>query len=100
MSNEKKDFAKWWILVFVLMLISIVILTTFRYFGKFTSTVVERKVFEQSYQKQAGDKQRLSTYQAQLSAINSRLNGALDDNTRQELLSQKAMLEIQIRSAR
>ena len=94
MSEDKKEFGGWWIYVLVLLLISTVAFTTLRYVGVLGKTVVEREVFENSYQKTAGDSARLNRYQAQLAEINSRLYSTPDDA---DLRAQKAMLEVQIK---
>ena len=96
LDPEKKEFGKWWLWVLLLVVISGVALAITSYAGKVTGTVVERTVFEQSYQKQAGDSKRIRTWRAQLAQINSRLAGELEPHTRSELESQAAMLRIQL----
>ena len=92
----KKELTGWWLFWLLIVIATIIALSALNYAGIFTKTVVERKVFEQSYQKQAGDQARLSAYRAQLAAINSKL---VTQPNNQDLLSQKAMLEIQIQGA-
>ena len=94
-KEEKKAITSWWIYFVILLVATSVVLTTLKYFGLVGSTIVERKVFENSYQKQAGDKARLATYKAQLAAINSKLVTSPNDA---DLLAQKAMLQVQINS--
>ena len=60
-------------------------------------TVVEREVFENSYQKQSADKTRIAIYEAQLIELRSRL--ALDPNN-QDLRDQVSMVEARARAAR
>lgn len=70
-------------------------------FMRFGSVAAERVIFENSYQKQAGDKKQMATWQAQLAKINSELNsGVWADNPKamSSLKAQKAMLEVQIKS--
>ncbi len=67
--NEKKEFAGWWLWILVLVVITTIIFS----FLTFGSTIMERMVFENSYQKQAGDQKQLNTWRAQLAAINSKL---------------------------
>jgi len=102
MNEEKKEFGKWWIWVLALIILSVATLKVTGAFGKIFSTTVERKIFEESYQKKAGDKARLSAYEAQLAQINTKINLStnLDENTRINLESQKAMLETQINAAK
>ena len=97
MDSEKKELGRWWFFILGLVIVSIIVFSVLGYFGKFTSTAVERKVFEQSYQKQAGDAQKLRIYQAQLAEINSKLLSA-DSETAKELEAQASMLRVQINS--
>ena len=99
MEAEKKELGKWWVWILLLVVFTIIVLSVIGYFGKVTSTVIERKVFEESYQKQAGDSQRLRTYKAQLAEINSKLHLA-DINTKQSLEAQASMLRVQINSVK
>ena len=94
-KEEKKAITSWWIYAAILLVATSVVLTTLKYFGLVGYTIVERKVFESSYQKRSGDKARLATYKAQLAAVNSRLVTSPDDA---DLLAQKAMLQVQINS--
>jgi cell division protein FtsB len=97
MEQEKKEFGKWWIFILALIVLTIGVLTMTGYIGKVANTAIDRKVMEQSYQKQAGDNARNKTYRAQLAHINSKLNsGTLDAGTKAELEAQKAMLEVQL----
>ncbi|MCD6435997.1 MAG: hypothetical protein J7L15_06370 [Clostridiales bacterium] len=94
-DDEKKELGKWWIWILGLLMLSIIILNSLGMLSKFGSVFVERKVFEQSYQRSEGLKTQMITWQAQLASINSQLLTATAD-TKNQLLSQKAMLEIQI----
>ena len=94
-KEEKKAITSWWIYATILLVVTNVVLITLKYSGLVGSTMVERKVFQNSYQKQAGDKARLATYKAQLAAINSKLTISPNDAN---LLAQKAMLQVQINS--
>jgi len=96
----KKEITGWWFFYLVLAIITIGALSILGYMGKFTGVVVERKVFEQSYQKQAGDSKRIAAYRAQLATINSLLPGEKDPAIRRDLAAQKSMLEVQIRSTK
>ena len=96
MTEEKKEFGRWWVYTLSLIIVSIIIFIILGYFGKAGSTIVEREVFENSYQKVAGDNARNKMYRAQLASIEVKLRGSLDTQTRNNLLAQKAMLEIQL----
>ncbi len=95
MTEEKRELGKWWIWILGLLILSILVLNALGMLSKFGSVFVEKKVFEQSYQRSEGLKSRIATYEAQLASINSQLLTATAD-TKNQLLSQKAMLEIQI----
>ncbi len=93
MDAEKKEFGLWWLWVLLLVAISIGVMAMMGYFGKYTGTIIERKVFEESYQRSEGLKSQLMTWEAQLASINSQLVSNPNDVN---LKSQKAMLEVQI----
>ena len=98
--SEKTEFAGWWLWVLGLVIISIIALAALNAAGILTRTVVERKVFEQSYQKQEGDRERLATFRAQLAEIETRLSGQIDETTRSNLEAQRSALNIQIATIR
>ncbi|OGZ44484.1 MAG: hypothetical protein A3J55_04565 [Candidatus Ryanbacteria bacterium RIFCSPHIGHO2_02_FULL_45_17b] len=69
--------------------------------GLFGKTVVERKVFEHSYQRQAGLEAEIATYQATLTEIERKLtNSELDTNTRFNLEAQASMIRIKMAAAK
>jgi len=87
-KQEKKYFASWWMWISFLMISAAIIfaLNSIRLIGRI---VVERKVFEQSYQKQEADKTALTTYSSQLAQLRGKLNNPnIDAGTRVEIKSQ------------
>lgn len=72
-QGEKRFLTGWWMLILALVVLSSIVLGALRYAGFFTSTLVERKVFEQSYQYQAGKAAADSTFGAQLVEIQTKL---------------------------
>ncbi len=88
-EKEKKEFSLWWLIVLGLIVITGGVFTVMKIGG----TAAERLIFENSYQKVAGDKKQLNTWRAQLAAINLKLMSAPDN---ENLRAQKAMLEVQI----
>ncbi len=69
--------------------------------GVFGRTVVERKVFEQSYQKQAAMRSQIATDEAVLAEIDRKLlNPSLDADTRHSLEAQASACRIRIATAR
>lgn len=97
LDKDKKEFGGWWLYILFLVIISVVALAVLSYTGKVGGTFIERKVFEQSYQRNEGLKSQMLTWQAQLAQINSKLMYA-EPGTQDyiNLSSQKAMLEVQI----
>ena len=98
--GEKLEVGGWWIWLTFLLIISVAAFMGLRAAGMIGGVWLERKVFEQSYQKQAGDRERLATFQAQLAEIDARLAGELDDQTRASLHAQRSALNIQIQTVK
>lgn len=89
LKEERKEVRRWWFFILLLFIISSIILISLNYIGIFGRTVVERKIFEQSYQKKAADQDAKTTYAAELARLRSRLNNTnLDANTRAEIQAQ------------
>lgn len=101
MRGERREFGKWWMWVLGLVVLSGLILTLLGYAGVFTQTVVERKVFEESFQYSEARKSEIATYEAQLAEINSQLaDPALDENTRRSLTAQKSAISVRLNTAK
>lgn len=101
MEREKKYLASWWFWALGLIALTAIVLTILSYAGVFTGTIVERVVFENSFQYQEARQTELATWQAQLAEIESKLaDPALDAATRSNLEAQKSALEVRIRVAR
>jgi len=100
-DTEKKEVAGWWMWILMLVVVSSIIFTGLSYFGIIGKTVVERAVFEQSYQKKAGDKQKIAIFEAQLAEIMRKLsNSELDATTRSNLEASASSIRIQLTAAR
>ena len=95
MEQDKKDFRSWWVWVgFLFIITSIIagiIFTSLSYVGIIGKTIVEREVFEQSYQKRAADVDALSTYDAQIVILQRRLRA--EDITQQERVEIQAQID-------
>jgi hypothetical protein len=97
MNSEKKTFAGWWFFVAGLLLLTIPLFWALNTAGIFGKTVAERAIFEQSYQKKAGDKSKASIFRAQLAEIESRLRSpSLTDALRADLEAQRSSIRIQL----
>jgi len=97
-DSEKKFLGKWWVWITFLIIVSSIAFGALKYLGIYGTTVAERIIFENSYQKTAADKKAKNIYSAQLAEIEYRLNGELDDNVRSDLNAQAAMLRVQSRA--
>ena len=101
MESEKKYIGGWWMWVLLLLVVTIVVFGGLRYAGIVGSTVIEREVFERSFQYSEARKSEIATFEAQLAAINRRLStGLVSGATRANLEAQEAALLIQLDTAR
>lgn len=95
--SEKTQFAGWWLWVLLLLAISAIAFTGLSYFGVVGRTIIEREVFEQSYQRQAGDAAKLATFRAQAASIRTQLNRSdLSASQRADFEAQMSAINIQI----
>jgi hypothetical protein len=101
MEQEKKYFAGWWFWVLLLIIVSAIIFAGLNYAGIIGRTVVERKVFEQSYQRSEALKSQIATYEAQIVEIQLQLSrGDLDSSTQANLNAQLSSIRVMLNSAR
>ena len=99
MDGEKREFGAWWIWILFLIVISIPVIWGLNAAGLIGHTIVERKVFEESYQKKAGDRARLNTYRASEAMLLRRLQDTtLTEGQRANLQSQLDAVRIRINS--
>jgi hypothetical protein len=97
-ANQVAKNSTWTFFRFLpLFLIFIVVMFFIGSMTKWGGTVVERKVFENSYQRSEGIKSGIAMFKAQQAEINSRLTQSnLSDMDKQDLLAKKSALAIQI----
>lgn len=101
MEQEKKYFAGWWFWILILIIGSGILLTGLNYAGIWGKTVVERKVFESSYQYSAGQKDKAAMLESQKAIINSKLmNVNVDELTKQTLQAQLDGINVQLGAMR
>ncbi len=100
--REEKKFLNSWFRWGIFWLIILTILGTgASYLGLFGRTVVERKVFENSFQYSETQKTRIASYEAQLAEINHQLNDTtLTDSERKNLKTTAAGLRVQLNTAK
>ncbi|MCG7931935.1 MAG: hypothetical protein N0E44_18030 [Candidatus Thiodiazotropha lotti] len=98
--------ARWTFFRFLPLIAGVLIVLFFlgfglRSLGLIGGTVVERKVFENSYQRSESIKSRIATDEAALAEIGRQLsNPNLDENTRFNLEAQAAAARVRIQTAR
>ena len=96
-DQEKKFVGGWWMWVLALFVVTAIVVFGLRAVGLIGYTALEREVFEQSYQKQAGDTARRDMLKAQLAGVNAQLRRSdLSDAMRGNLEANKAALEVQL----
>ena len=101
MEKEKKYFAGWWVWVFLLIVTSGIILTGLSYVGIIGKTIVEREVFENSFQYSEARKTEQATFKAQLSEINYKLScESIDSELRSNLEAQAASIRVLLNVSR
>lgn len=101
MIPTKGAVLKWWMFGLALVVLSAIVLGGLSAAGVIFQTEVERRTFERSYQKKAGDKQKISIWESQLAEINSQLaDPKLDPAIAQNLKAQRAALRVRLRAAR
>lgn len=101
MREERREARRWWFWGIGLIAAAAIIFTTLNYAGVFGGTVVERVVFEESYQRSAGLERQIATYNAQIAELEGQLiNPNLDDAAKANINSQLAALRIQLKAAK
>lgn len=101
MNEEMKEHGKWWMWTILLIVVSIIVFTLLSYLGVIGQTIVERKVFENSYQRSEGLKQQISIYEAQLAELNMNLQSVhLSNLDKDNIRAQVSAIRIQLRAAR
>lgn len=100
MEKEKKYFAGWWMWVFALLVLTGIVIFGLKSVGLIGRTIVERKVFENSFQYSEARKTEIATFEAQLAEIDRKLVSNLDENTRANLEAQAAAIRIHLNVAR
>jgi len=104
-KTEKKSpwMSPWYI---ILMLFAIILFVSFggfvlKSFFLVGDTMVERKVFEHSYQRQESIKSEIAVNEASLDEINHQLsNPNLDVNVRNSLEAQAAAIRVRVNAAK
>jgi len=94
MQSEKKEVGGWWVWILVLVVMTIIALSVLKTFGIIGGTIVERVVFEQSFQYKEGIAQRRATLEANMAEIDMLI--ATGQGDPKKLNAQKSVLRVQL----
>ena len=101
MREARREARKWWVWALGMLVVTAIVISILSATGVIFQTEVERRTFERSYQKKAGDRQKIATLEAQLAEINSRLaDPKLDPSVAQNFKAQRAAIRVQLRATR
>lgn len=101
MDQDKIEVGKWFMWGIVLLVVLAVVGWGLSAIGLFGSTVVERKVFENSIQYSEARKSEIATFEAQLAEIDRKLsNPEINPDTRHNLEAQASAIRIQLDAAK
>ncbi len=98
--GEKKSFLGWWIFLLVLLIVMMGIFGATGVIGRIVNVVVEREVFERSFQYQEGKSDQIATYRAQMAELEGHLaNPELSAGGRANIEAQLSAIRIQLNTA-
>ena len=98
--SEKKSFLGWWIFLLVLLVVMMGIFGATGVIGRIVDVVVEREVFERSFQYQEGKSDQIATYRAQIAELEGHLRDeGLDSRARNNINAQLSAIRIQLNTA-
>lgn len=96
----KKEGCGWFAIGLVIFLVLMVVLSATGIAGRIINVVVEREVFERSFQYQESKSEQIATYQAQMAELESKLaDSNLSDSAKSDIRAQLAAIRIQLNSA-
>lgn len=99
--GEKAELTSWWAWGLGLLLLTAIAFGVLNALGLVGGTYVERKVFEQSYQRSEAKAAQATTYRAQLAEIEAQLARTdITSNTRRLLEAQAASIRVQLAGAK
>ncbi|WP_298752071.1 hypothetical protein [uncultured Arcobacter sp.] len=94
-KEEKREGWAIWRYGIGILIVTIIIFSVLGYLGMFGQTIVERKIYENSYQYSEARKDAVYTYKAQIAEIERQLrNPEIDGTTRTNLESQLSGIRI------
>lgn len=104
--NQIATESRWTFFRFLPLILAVIVIFslvgfTLKSLGLIGGTFVERKVFEQSYQRSEALKSQIATDEAVLAEVQRKLmNPSLDENTRYNLEAQAAAARVRITATR
>lgn len=98
MQQEKKELGGWWVWVTILFVGSIIVFSLLSSLGFIGKTVVERVVFEQSFQYKEGMDQRARILEANIAELDAMIG--LGQGNAAQLQAQKRVLTIQLKATK
>ncbi|MEP2944000.1 MAG: hypothetical protein ABJL18_00995 [Hyphomicrobiales bacterium] len=90
-DKEKREFGGWWIWVGLLLVLTFIVGFALNAVGLIGKAVVERVVFEESYQRKAGDAAKLATFEAQRSSLREQLTAHRSHKNSAQILKRKLL---------
>lgn len=101
MDQDKRYFAGWWFWLLGLIIVGSIAMWALHAAGIIGTTVVEREVFERSFQYSEARKAEIATYEAQLAEIEEKLaSTTISQETRDDLEAQRSAIRIRLRVAK
>ena len=98
--SEKKSITGWWLFFLALLILSMGVLGATGVLGRIVDVVVQREVFERSFQYQESKSEQIATYQAAMAELESKLaDSNLSDSAKSDIRAQLAAIRIQLNSA-
>ena len=98
MSGEKRFVFGWVFFILLMVVLIIPVLSGLKYLGIIGGTIVERVVFEQSFQYKTGMAQRGAILEANIAEIDMLI--ATGQGNTEQLQAQKSVLRVQLNAIR
>lgn len=100
MREERSEFAKWWFWILMLIIAATIILFPLGVFSRIANTIVEREIFEQSFQYDQAREKEIATYRASIAEMEVQLlNPNLAASDKRNIEVQLAAVRVQLNTA-
>ena len=98
--SEKRFVGGWWMWILLLVVVTVVVGGVLRSLGMIGGTILERKVYENSFQYSESRKSELAMWNAELANIQSLLSSPdISKEQRNTLMARQRFLKMQIANA-